>query len=111
MVRSPSGLVDHEHDRRGRERIFLSALFSAIAAAARIAGVLWRCVAERTPLLEKHGDSKDGFNFAAQYSTAESTLAILVCPFLGRRGEEDLSRKLLCRNAELRGADRAGHVA
>src|SRR5258708_11645848 len=109
MVRVSRRLAGHEHHRCERERILLSALFPTIAAAACVARCLWRFLAERTPLLEKHGHCKDGFRFDTRYSPTENALAILVCPFLGRRGEKNLSRKLFRRNARLRSADRESH--
>ena len=111
MVFFSRRLADHQRDWRQRERLFLSALFPTIAAAAGTGRGLWRCVAEWAPRLEKHGDSKDVAYLTARNSSADNALAVLVCLFASRRGERDLSGKFFCGNATVFGADREGYIS
>ncbi len=99
MVRFSRGLVDHEHDRRKRERLFLSTLLPATAAAACFDRGFRREMAKRAPAMEKFVGSRSAVQPFTCDSSAENALAVLVQVHTGRCGAKDLSRKFLCRNA------------
>src|SRR5438552_77988 len=110
MVRCSRGLVDHEHDRRKRERLFLSTLLPATAAAACFDRGFRRAMAKRAPAMEKFVGSGSAVQPFICDSPAENALAVLVPVHAVRCGTKDLSRKFLCRNARVRSPYRSSHI-
>src|SRR5438128_9053157 len=110
MVRFSRGLVDHEHDRRKRERLFLFTLLPATAAAAYFDRGFRRAMAKRASAMEKFVGSGSAVQPFTCDSSAENALAVLVQLHAGRCRAKDLSRKFLCRNAGVRSPHRASHI-
>src|SRR5438132_11394680 len=102
MVRFSRGLVDHEHDRRKRERLFVFTLLPATAAAAYFDRGFRRAMAKSASAMVKFVGSGSAVQPFTCDSSAEDVLAVLAQVHVGRSRAKDLFRKFLCGDAGVR---------